>query len=267
MRAFAQHYKYLFDDWERLKKTLRSKSLFLFLDYDGTLTPIGETPDKAVISKERKSLLNKLSRSPHCRVAIISGRSLRDIKALIGLKNIIYVGNHGLEIKGLKIKFSPHLKSIIRHIYEDLANKLSKIKGVLIEDKGLTISVHYRLVDEKDIKEFLNIFNEITNPYLACDKIKIDAGKKVYEIKPPVVWDKGKAVLWLLGENNIFPIYIGDDVTDEDAFLALKDKGLTVFVGEKGVSSKAGYYLNNTEEVIEFIRRILELKKDEICQN
>ncbi|MEW6007720.1 MAG: trehalose-phosphatase [bacterium] len=273
MRTFAQHYKYLFDDWDRLEKTLRSKFLFLFLDYDGTLTPIGETPDKTVISKERRSLLNKLSKSPHCRVAIISGRSLSDIKTLIGLKNIIYAGNHGLEIKGLKIKFSSHLKSIIRHIYEDLANKLSKIKGILIEDKGLTISVHYRLVDEKDIKEFLNIFNEITNPYLACDKIKIDAGKKVYEIKPPVAWDKGKAVLWLIarqkflsGENNIFPIYIGDDVTDEDAFLALKDKGLTVFVGERGVS-KAGYYLNNTEEVIEFIRRILELKKDEICQN
>ena len=164
--------EYLFSHFEKLKNRLSSKFVLLFLDYDGTLTPIVETPDKAVISKERKDLLDKLSTSPHCRVAIISGRSLSDIKAIVGLKDIIYVGNHGLEIESPKIKFesqvSPRLKSIIRHIYEDAVSKFSKIKGVLIENKGLTISVHYRLVDEKDIQEFLSIFLEITLITTAC---------------------------------------------------------------------------------------------------
>ena len=134
--------EYLFSHWDKLKDRLADKFAFLFLDYDGTLTPIVETPDKAIISKERRSLLKKLSTSPHSRVAIISGRSLSDIKATVGLKDIIYAGNHGLEIEGPKIKFesqlSPRLKAVIRHIAEDLARRLSAIKGIVIEDKGLT---------------------------------------------------------------------------------------------------------------------------------
>jgi trehalose-phosphatase len=263
--------EYLFSHWNRLKDRLSDKFVLLFLDYDGTLTPIVETPDKAVISKERKDLLDQLSTSHHCRVAIISGRLLSDIKALVGLKDIIYAGNHGLEIEGPKIKFesrvSPRLKSIIRHIYEDAVSKLSKIKGVLIEDKGLTISVHYRLVDKKDVQKFLSIFNEITDPYIVRGKIKINSGKKVYEIRPSVAWDKGKVVLWLLarqqfllGENKIFPVYIGDDVTDEDAFKVLKKKGMTIFVGGQA-SSEAQYYLKTTEEVAEFLRLISDLKR------
>ena len=183
MKGEKDNMEYLFSHWDKLKNRLSDKSIPLFLDYDGTLTPIAETPDKALISREAKDLLNKLSKKSHCSVAIISGRSLSDIKGLVGLKDIIYAGNHGLEIEGPKIKFesqvSPRLKSIIRHIYEDVVSKLSKIKGVLIEDKGLTISVHYRLVDEKDTQEFLSIFNEITDPYIVRDKIKINFGKKV----------------------------------------------------------------------------------------
>ncbi len=266
--------KNLFRHWDNLEKELSDKYIILFLDYDGTLTPIVSTPEKAFISQEVKGLLNELSKSPTCKLAIISGRSLSDIKALVGLKDIIYAGNHGLEIEGPKIKFesqvSPRLKSIIRHIYEDAVSKLSKIKGVLIEDKGLTISVHYRLVDEKDIREFLSIFNEITGSYIVRSKIKINTGKKVYEIRPPVMWDKGKVVLWLLareeflsGKNKIFPVYIGDDVTDEDAFKALKNKGLTIFVGEQS-NSAAQYYLKTIEEVTEFLRLISDLSVSKI---
>jgi len=263
--------EYLFSHWDKLKNKLSDKSILLFLDYDGTLTPIVETPDKAVISKEKKGLIDKLSTSSNCRVAIISGRSLSDIKGLVGLKDIIYAGNHGLEIEGPKIKFesqvSLRLRSVIRNIYEDMVSRFSKIKGVLIEDKGLAISVHYRLVDEKDMQEFLGIFNEITDPYIVHSKIKINTGKKVYEIKPPVMWDKGKVVLWLLAsqqflleKNKILPVYIGDDVTDEDAFKALKNKGLTIFVGEQG-DSEAQYYLKTTEEVTEFLGLISDLER------
>jgi trehalose-phosphatase len=261
--------EYLFSHWDKLKNRLSGKSMLLFLDYDGTLTPIVETPKKAVISRETKDLLNKLSKKSHCSVAIISGRSLSDIKNIVGIKDIIYAGNHGLEIEGPKIKFesqvSLRLKSIIRHIYEDAVSKFSKIKGVLVEDKGLTISVHYRLVAEKDIQEFLSIFNEIADPYIVRDKIKINSGKKVYEIKPPVKWDKGKVVLWLLarqqfisGAKKVLPVYVGDDITDEDAFEALKRKGLTVFVGEP-CDSKADYCLKNTKEVTKFLRSISDL--------
>lgn len=264
--------EHLFDHWEAVKKEIKGKVIFLFLDYDGTLTPIAETPDRAEISEVTKELLSQLSKAPHFKLAIISGRSLNNIKNSIGLKDIIYAGNHGLEIEGPDIKFtsqiSPRLKSTIRGINDDLVAKLSGIKGVYIEDKELTISVHYRLVTREDLPLLQSILAEITNPFIVRGKIKISSGKKVYEMKPPVQWDKGRVVLWLLarwqfarGESSIFPIYIGDDVSDEDAFKVLKNKGLTVFIGESS-ASEASYYLKSTEQVIEFVKRILELKKE-----
>lgn len=262
--------KYLFSQFSKIKELLNNKFILLLLDYDGTLTPIVATPSKAIIHKDTKELLKKLSRSSYCKTGIISGRKLEDIKNIVGLDGIIYAGNHGLEIEGPKIKFesqiSPRLKSIICNIAINMRKRLSGIKGALIEDKGLTLSIHYRLVGKKDVPAFEKIIFEVINPYIARDKIKVNSGKKVYEIKPPVKWDKGKAALRFLsrqqfisGVKNVLPIYIGDDVTDEDVFKALKRKGLTVFVGKPG-NSKADYYLKNTEEVTKFLRLILGLQ-------
>ncbi|MBU4467554.1 MAG: trehalose-phosphatase [Candidatus Omnitrophica bacterium] len=262
--------KYLLLQFSKIKELLRNKFVLLMLDYDGTLTPIVKAPSKAIIHKDTRELLQKLSRSPYCKIGIISGRKLEDIKNIVGIDSIIYTGNHGLEIQGPKIKFesqvSSRLKSIIRNIATDMQKRLLGIKGVLIENKGLTLSIHYRLVSKKDMPVFEKIVSEVTNSYMVSNKIKVNSGKKVYEIKPPVRWDKGKVVLWLLvrqqfilGEKNVLPIYIGDDITDEDAFKALKRKGLTVFVGRPG-SSKADYYLKNTEEVTKFLRLILGLQ-------
>jgi trehalose-phosphatase len=269
--------EYLFDRWDKLNKGIREKLVVVFLDYDGTLTPIADTPAKAILAQEIKELLRAISKTAGCKLAIISGRALSDIKNIVGLKEIIYAGNHGLEIEGPKIKFesqiSPRLKTVIRNIYEEAINKLQKIKGVLIEDKGLTISIHYRLVDKRDMELFKKIFSEITDPFVVRSKIKVNSGKKVYEIRPPVEWNKGKVVLWLLarqqfmaGEQTVFAVYIGDDVTDEDAFKALKNKGLTIFVGEPKISM-ADYYLRDTEEVKVFLHSLLAVKKEARCQS
>jgi len=228
-------------------------------------------PEKAVISKKAKELLQKLSKNHNCKLAIISGRSLKDIKNIVGIKDIIYAGNHGLEMEGPRIKFEcqvpPRLKSTIRCIKDELTCKLLRIDGILIEDKGLTLSVHYRLVDKKDISLLSDIFTEVTKSYIAQNKIEISLGKKVYEIKPHVEWDKGKVVAWLMrrqrfdqGRNRVFPIFIGDDITDEDAFKVIKDKGLTIFVGSPK-KSNAQYYLRNTREAIKFLRAILAVKE------
>lgn len=261
---------YLFTQLSEVKEQLRNKFILLLLDYDGTLTPIVETPKKAVISKETKELLQRLSKNSHCALGIISGRALEDIKNTVGIKDIIYAGNHGLEIEGPKIKFeshvSPRLKSVIRNIAEELSKRLSSINGILLEDKGLTLSIHYRLVDKKDMPALETILFEVANPYTLRGKIKINSGKKVYEITPSVQWDKGKVALWLMarqqfasGENKVLPVYIGDDVTDEDAFKALKRKGLTIFVGGPGKSS-ADYYLKDAQEVARFLHLALSLK-------
>ncbi len=260
--------KYIFRHRVRLKKEFLNKNIFLFLDYDGTLTPIVESPDKAILSKKTKVLLERLSKDRGCKLAIISGRSLKDIKERVGLKDLIYVGNHGLEIEGPKIRFrnfiSQRYRKILERIKEVLNKKLTNIKGAFIEDKGLTLTIHYRLVNKSDIPLVETIFREAIILYRVRNQIKIRYGKMFFEIRPPINWDKGKVVLWLLAREQfkrtirtILPIYIGDDVTDEDAFKVLKNKGLTIFVGEPK-RSYAKYYLRDTDEVSDFLNRICQ---------
>ena len=264
--------KYLFKEAKKWAKKLSGSSIFLFLDYDGTLVPIARTPDEAIASDGVKKLLSELSQLHQCRLAIISGRSLKDIKRIIGLKGVIYAGNHGLELEGpgISLKKRVPLKSIsrIRLICEVLKRKLSKIKGVLIEDKGLTLSLHYRLASRKDMPTIKNIFYESVADDMFKGSVAVKTGKKVLELRPVAGWDKGKVVSWLLDRQFLaskrgvrhLPVYIGDDITDEDAFKVLRSKGLTVFVGRPKISY-ARYYLKNTREVLRFLREITELKK------
>ena len=159
------------------------------------------------------------------------------------------------------------LKTIPPKIAPTVA-KLSAIKGIFIEDKGLSLSVHYRLADRIQIPRIKTILQEATILYALRDKIRIKSGKEVFEIRPWADWDKGKVVLWLLARwkfslkgRDIVPIYIGDDKTDEDAFKVLKNKGLTIFVGSPNKDSFAQYYLKNTQEVKEFLKEILTIKE------
>jgi len=251
-----------------LKQGLGGKIIFLFLDYDGTLAPIADRPNKALIPGEVKKLLKSLTKIPNCNVSIISGRAVNDVKKRVGIKNIIYAGNHGLEIEGPKIKFKVNLTMKFRitlaAIKKELIRKLLKIKGVFMEDKGLTLSLHYRLVDKRYIPRVKTIFYETIATHLAKDKIQVKSGKMVLELRPPVEWDKGKIVLWLLarrqftnGKKKVLPIYVGDDVSDEDAFRILKNKAITVVVGQPK-QSYAKYYLKSTREVTELLKQILD---------
>ena len=265
--------EYLFSRWDGLRGKFKKGFIFLFLDYDGTLTGIVSSPDKAIIPDKNKRLLSSLSKSPFCKVAVISGRSLKNIRRIVGVKGLIYAGNHGLQIEGPKTAFKINLqvgfKAALNKIKKELVRGLSGIKGVLIEDKGLTLSLHFRLVEEGKVPLVKKIFNKILIPYLAAKRARIVTGKKVYEIRPPAKWDKGKAVLWLLQrekgfnvKRQVIPVYIGDDVTDEDAFKALGRKGLTIFVGSRPALSGARYYLKDTGEVTDLLTRISRLAKD-----
>lgn len=259
---------YLFARLDEIKKTIKGKVIIIFLDYDGTLTPIVKNPEAAVIAAGKKELLRKLSKNKMCKVAVISGRSLADIKNKIGLSNIIYSGNHGLEISGPKFKFkvpvSREYKVILREIKNQLKKKFSFVRGILLEDKGLCLALHYRLVNKNQIPLVESGFKEVTSPYLLKHKIEIKPGKMVFDIKPALRWDKGKAVLQLLSRQKAFlrgkailPIYIGDDKTDEDAFRVLRNNSLTIFVG-KPKKSYAGFYLKNTNEVFKLLKIIEE---------
>ncbi len=253
--------RYLFRDLGKIGPLLINNPVFLFLDYDGTVIPIRGKPGHVLISKRVKGLLLALSKTPRCKLAIISGRSLKNISSVVGFDNIIYGGNHGLELKGPGIRFkspvSKKHKAILEMINLALHKKLTPIKGALIENKGLSLTVHYRLVAPRQVPLVKTIFRQITAPHLRRNEICVRPGKMVLEAFPPVDWDKGKAVQWLLrkGESRwvgAFPVFIGDDLTDENAFKFLKDSGLTVFVGRQK-KSNAQYYVNDTDEVLDFL--------------
>lgn len=258
--------KHLLRQWRCLAQEWRAKKKILFLDFDGTLSKIVKQPQKAKLEPKIRFLLRKIAKDRKFRLAIISGRALEDVKSKVGIKNIVYAGNHGLEIKGPGIKFSsPGLEKFrvtLKRLKKSLIRRLGGIKGVLLEDKGLTLSVHYRLVKKGGLAPFKAAFAGATAGYTAGKKIKIRPGKKVFEIRPPVRWDKGKVVLWLLdrwkfsskGDDSIV-VYIGDDLTDEDAFRALAAKAVTALVGRRK-DSAAGYYLNNVGEVAKFLKML-----------
>jgi len=256
--------EYLFTNQDNLDNYIADKCVLLFLDYDGTLTSIVENPDKAFIPDRARDLLKQLSANPRCTIAIVTGRAEKDIKSRIYIKNIIYACNHGLQIKGPKIDFTAPLpadfRKVLRKIESHLKKTFCSVKGILLEDKQTTLSVHYRLLNKGYVARAVRTLLEITAPYIDKKKITVNFGKKVFEIRPPIEWNKGSAVLWLLNKHKstlygkpIVPIYVGDDITDEDAFKAIKEIGLTIFVGHPR-KSHAKYYLRNTREVFKFLK-------------
>ena len=259
--------KNLLEFWDSLVRPWGFKKIILFLDYDGTLTPIVQNPSQAFLSQENKELIERLVGNSLYQVVIISGRRLRDLKAMVGIEGPVYVGNHGWEIEGSSMNFkslvSLQASSMMEKVKYELITQLSEIQGAFVEDKGVTLSVHYRMVMPE--KEFLvkRIFEHISQPYRRNNEIKVMSGRKVFELKPPVEWDKGKAALWLLrkqevlkGQGNVLAVYIGDVEADQDAFDALENKGITVMVGLP--SSRAQYYLEGPGNVTEFLRLITE---------
>ncbi|MCX5707785.1 MAG: trehalose-phosphatase [Candidatus Omnitrophica bacterium] len=264
----------LWSEWENVKKRMGKKALMLFLDYDGTLTPIVSRPELAILSAETRGLLRELSENESCKIAIISGRALSDVKEKVGLENLVYVGNHGLEIEGPKLKHVffefDEFRAILDKVKTELAYVLSVFKGSFIEDKGLSLSLHFRMVSPGKLIALRTAVREALVHHVARNRIRVKRGKMVFEIRPPINWNKGKVVLWLLARwefvfagKKAIPVYIGDDATDEDAFTALKGKGLTIFVGKPGDQTAAQYYLKDQNQVLVFLRKILTEKADD----
>ena len=261
--------QYIFDKDNILERHLTNRELFLFLDYDGTLAPIAETPDKALLSQEMRDVVTGLSERSGCHLAVISGRTLADLKKMIHIPNITYAGSHGFEIEGTHLNFesliSTEYLADLTAIKEQLHAKLSAIEGIWLEDKGIIVTLHFRLAGEKGEYLANEIFRTICQSYVDRHRIKIIEGKKVLEVRPPIKWDKGEAAFWILSKwqmeknkNQVVTIYLGDDNTDEDAFKMLDNKAVKVRV-EESVRSFADYHLKNQQEVFIFLNTILTL--------
>jgi len=232
----------------------------VFLDYDGTLTPIVSQPEKALLSDSLRRALQALVM--HAPVAILSGRDLDDVRQRVNISAIVYAGSHGFDIAGphgvrkeMATEFLPRLDMV----ENELGKQLAGIPGARVERKRFSIAAHYRNVNESDVPKVERAVSEVAARHRELRKMD---GKKVYELLPDIEWDKGKAVLWLL-ENlgleraKVRPIYIGDDRTDEDAFRALEQCGLGILVSEQSRSTAASYSLKDPAEVERFLRELV----------
>jgi trehalose-phosphatase len=239
---------------DEIKKLLSKREVFIFLDYDGTLTPIVATPDLAVLHDDMKEVLEKLVKK--YVVSIVSGRATDDVRSKVNIDNIYYAGSHGFEIvkpdgEIIINNEAQQLRKIKNKVQEKIRKLTKHIQGSLIEDVKYTTSCHYRLVREEDVDEFKNIVKKTVSQY---PELKYTEGKKVLEIRPDLDWDKGKAVNWILNSLNYNPVkncvlYIGDDTTDEDAFGVLKDSGFGILVAEKDRPTRAKYRVRTVDEV------------------
>jgi len=267
--------KYLFENIQTFNELLHTKeNVILLTDFDGTLTPIRKHPDLAALSEEIRQILIKFSQNKTIFLGIITGRSLKQIKKLVQIRGILYAANHGIELEGPGIRSTcPEAKkarSTLWHIYMKLFKSLRLIKGIYIEDKGLSVSLHYRAVKKKGDVEFVtSTLHDITKPFLDRKMLSLSTGKMVYEIRPSVKWNKASTIQWLLA--HYFPgefseealiIYLGDDKADIEVFDSLRGKGLTIFVGNPLDTSTAEYYVHSPEEVKVFLEHLYEQKHE-----
>jgi alpha,alpha-trehalose-phosphate synthase [UDP-forming]/trehalose-phosphatase len=237
----------------------------LFCDYDGVLTPIAPRPQEARLDEETRNLLRKIRDSARIRVTIISGRSLSDIADLVSVERLTFAGNHGLEISGPRVQrihpIALRVHETMDHLYHDFQRSLRDFSGVIVENKRLSLTIHYRLANPSRIADILQLCHELTEEHNAEQLLRITTGKKILEVRPNLDWDKGRAVLWILRtiygeqwERSALPIYLGDDETDEDVFRALGTHGITIFVGSIATTeTSARYTLESTDEVRLFL--------------
>jgi trehalose-phosphatase len=236
-----------------------SRRVAVFLDYDGTLTPIVSQPEDASLSDSTRQALQELTaRAP---VVIISGRDLDDVRRCVELDGIVYAGSHGFDIagpRGLRRQMATEFLPKLDVAERDLHEATDGIPGARVERKHFSVAAHYRNVTESDVSKVQRALDTVAARHRELRRI---TGKKVYELQPDIDWDKGKALLWLLEAMSpepleMFPIYIGDDLTDEYAFRAVAERGMGIVVSEQPRTTAARYVLKSPAEVEHFLREL-----------
>ncbi|WP_232420227.1 trehalose-phosphatase [Nitrosococcus watsonii] len=235
---------------ESIQNRIEQREIVVFLDYDGTLSSLVSRPEEAHLSAEMNRILRELANQ--CPVAIMSGRGLADVRQRVAIERLYYAGSHGFEIAGseglaMEQEQARACLPLLDEAEQALAQALDPITGAQIERKRFSIAVHYRNVAEDQIEAVAKAVDRVLESH---NRLRKKYGKKVYELQPDVAWDKGQALLWLLDKlklnyPDILPLYIGDDLTDEDAFQALEERGLGLVARHapyRGKNGRALYF-------------------------
>ncbi len=246
----------------KCEDAFKNKKPIIFLDYDGTLTPIVDKPELAVLSEDMREIIEKLIKK--YTVAVVSGRGREDVESLVNIEGIFYAGNHGFDIKGPNFSMTQsdaeRVIPVVKEAIDYFKDRLSSIDGLLVEEKKFSVAVHYRLVGED---KYLGVIKEEVNKVVdSNDSLRLIQGKKVFEILPNIYWNKGCAIRWIIEalklsfkDNSI--IYIGDDTTDEDAFRVIRSRGHGILVAEELHYSAADFWVKDPNSVKELFEKLL----------
>ncbi|PSR91567.1 Trehalose-phosphate phosphatase [Actinidia chinensis var. chinensis] len=276
------------NSFEQIISRARNKKIAMFLDYDGTLSQIVDDPDCAFMSDEMRSAVRNLAK--HVPTAIISGRSRDKVYELVGLTELYYAGSHGMDImcpvggresadpsscikttdqQGKEVNlFQParEFLPMIDEVFRTLVENTKDIKGAKVENHKFCASVHYRNVDEKNWPTIAQCVHDVLDGY---PQLRLTHGRKVLEVRPLINWNKGKAVEFLLDSlglsksDDVLPVYIGDDKTDEDAFKVLREgnQGYGILVSSVPKETKAVFSLKDPSEVKQFLNCLVRWRR------
>ena len=253
--------------WPSISQKLRQAGRVLLLfDYDGTLTPIVDRPELAILASGTKALLAGLSRDERFILGIVSGRSLDDVRGRVDVSGLVYAGNHGLEIQGPGLDFihpaAEELRETQTRVYARLREDMVDVPGVLLENKGLTLSLHYRLTPREYVEKVEEMFAGAVAPFLAEGHVEVAKGKEVLEVRPKGPWNKGTAIAIIresYGRSGV-TVFFGDDVTDEDGFAVVQEGGgIAVMVGPAGQPTHAMYRVDSPQEVADTLVLLAQL--------
>ncbi len=250
------------EEWAAIEAHIAGRTLAVFLDYDGTLTPIVEHPEDALLDEGMRERIRDLA--SRCLVSVVSGRDVAFVIEQVAVDEVIYLGSHGFDVvtpEGVELsnaregEFDRFLGPL-NEAEHAITDAVAPVLGARIERKKYAIAVHYRQVAPVDAPIVERAVDEVlaNQPLL-----RKTGGKKVFELRPDIDWDKGRALQWLLealgkSGSDVVPVYIGDDLTDEDAFAVVRGRGLAIVVaGEDERASLAEYRVADTDEVGEVL--------------
>jgi trehalose 6-phosphate phosphatase len=248
-----------------LAERMAGKTVVVFLDYDGTLTPIVDRPQDAIISENMREVVRGLAR--RCTVCVVSGRDRPVVQSLMGVDDLVVAGSHGFDIwspegGAIEREEGSSFAGLLDQVTATVREHVASVKGALVEPKKSSVAVHYRLVEEREWPRIKAIVDAVLAAH--PEGLRVTPGKMVYEIQPKLDWDKGRAVLYLLealdlDREDVLPLYLGDDITDEHAFGALSGRGVGILVADPadpevaGRGTAADYVLGDTQEVERFL--------------
>lgn len=251
--------------WSEVRARLSLGEWLLAFDFDGTLAPLAPKPELARMPDVVRERLAELAALPGLHLMINSGRALLDLEQRAALPNLILAGNHGLEARGPGWSFiepaALPLQSKVHQLAEDLRREVGYIPGIVIEDKGLSLSVHYRLVESPLVGP---LRERVESEVRKFPEFRCRQGHLVLEIRPQLGADKGtilgRVLRWLeLPARQL--VYCGDDRTDEDAFAAWP-AAITIKVGEPGCATQARLQVERPADVAELLRQMIQIRRE-----